>query len=636
MSLHLRPLHTLSTPLNKPSWHGHLLALGLLCLLTWVLHGSALQGNWRWDDGPHLFNASQYSPWSVFLDSEVTRAVSANQLAPWNIFIYQVNAALFGFNPQLYYLHHLLSLACAAWALYLLLRQWLGRWQALLPAAMLLLGAPAFQMAQQLMVGHYLDGLTFACLALWAHVHAVRRGQWRWSLLAAAFYLLSTLCKELYVPWIALMLFLPLPAGSPSVVARWRYALPALLVALGYAVVRVQVFEGAGGYTKNALESWQAVAGVLRTIARMVSEGLLGAGMLGMVATGLCLACIFASLVAQPAQRRAPMAIGLGAAITVVVFPLLFVARPGFEWTVHARILWVAWAGACVLWCLPWPQRWQRWHQGALIVFLAAVAQQAYVQRQHDRPIEALFEAHYGFALAPPPGQVLLPAESLVPGIMIDAMSAYKARQLMEPLASHAVPALARQPPASAQERARIQTWQKDCACLVPLVKLPPAEQEAALASQMRSEIFVVPLKQPLHNIANVPGGAIDAVTVEGPQMHIAGWTPTIGPGRKLAITGFTDTPEARIEPVQRPDVAHAFHRPDMLSSGFQATLTFATEQAAQAASTEFCAVAFSHLPGQEHLAVMLALPGSQRCDHALMPKATRTQGVASRYLGMP
>ncbi|KRC20589.1 hypothetical protein, partial [Acidovorax sp. Root217] len=60
--------------------------------------------------------------------------------------------------------HHLLSLACAAGGLYLLLRHWLGRWQALTPAALLLIGAPSVHMAQQLMVGHYLDGLLFACL----------------------------------------------------------------------------------------------------------------------------------------------------------------------------------------------------------------------------------------------------------------------------------------------------------------------------------------------------------------------------------------------------------------------------------------------------------------------------------------
>jgi hypothetical protein len=304
------------------------------------------------------------------------------------------------------------------------------------------------------------------------------------------------------------------------------------------------------------------------------------------------------------------------------------VARPGFEWTVHARLLWVAWVGACVLWCLPWPARLARWHLAALLVFVAAAGLQAWAQRQHDRPLEALFEAHYRFALAPAPGQRLLPAESQVPGIMIGAMSAHRARQILEPQAPpHAAPAVVRVPPASGGERASILAWNPGCACMVPLATLPPAQQEAALAAQMRSDIFVVPMVQPLHNIANVTGGAIDSVVVQGRQLQVTGWTPTLGPGRKLALTGFADTPhEARIEPLQRPDVAQALRQPDMLSSGFRATLAFATEPAAQAAAAQFCAVAFSHLPGQEHLAMMLALPDSQRCHAALMPPATRPQ----------
>ncbi len=627
----LNPARSLNPSSHKPDWRTNLIALGLLGLLVFALHGSALHGNWRWDDGTHLFNTTQYSPWSVFLDPQVTRSVSGNQLAPWNLFIYQVNSALFGVNPGLFYLHHLLSLTFAAAALYLLARQWLSPWRALLPAALLPLGAPAFHMAQQLMVGHYLDGLTFACLALWAYVHAVRRSQWGWAMLAAVFYLLSTLCKEVYVPWIALTLFVPLPAGSPSaVLARWRYALPSLAVALGYAVVRIQVFSGAGGYHASALTGWHGVSGVLTTMARMLTEGLLGGGVLGLAAAALCLACVVASVAAQPLQGLRVRAImGMGAAVTVVVFPLLFVARPGFDWMLHARILWVPWVGLCVLWCLPWSQRLARWHTAALVVFIAAAAQQAWVQRQHDRPIEAMFDAHYGFVLQPPPGQILLPAEFNSPGYLLAvAMNAHAARQIMRPDTAYAMPAVVRQEPASAAERARIRVWQNDCMCLVPLDTLPPARQQAALQLQLGNEALVVPMLHPLSAIASAMGGAIDAITVKDRQLHVMGWTPTIGPGRKLFITGFGDTAQASIDPVQRPDVVQAYGRPDMLLSGFHATLTFANEKAAQAASTQLCALTISHLPGQEHQFQLLPIAGSQRCDRALMPKATRASAV--------
>ncbi|MES2612208.1 MAG: glycosyltransferase family 39 protein, partial [Pseudomonadota bacterium] len=616
----------LKTSPNSPPWRGHLLALALLCLLTLILHGSALLGTWHGDDGQNLLNATQYTPSSIFLEPQVMRFVSSNQIAPWNVFLYQVNAALFGFNPWPYYLHHLLSVSCAAWALYLLLCHWLGRWQALLPAALLLMGAPAFQMAQLLMVGHYLDGLAFACLALWAQIHAMRRLQWRWSLLAAGLYLLSCLCKEIYVPWIALLLLVPPPAGSPAASVRWRYALPAVLVAMAYAAFRIHVFAGVGGYTKTALNDWQALGSVLSAISRMLSQGLLGAGALGLVATGLCLACLGAGLAAQPAARRMPMALGMAAAIVVVVFPLLFLVGPGFDWMGHARILWIPWAGACVLWSLPWPRRLAQWRKVALLVFVASAAQQAHLQRQHDRPIAAMFNAYYDFALAPPPGQMLLQPETQANGMILQAMSIYKARQAIEPQASHALPALAWQYPHTAQERSRVVTWDEGCSCLLRLADMAPAQQEIALAARMSSDIFVLPLKQPLPALASAYGGAVDTVSVSGRQLNVEGWTPSLGPGRKLAFMGFAQAPQARMETMERPDVARAFGRQDMLGSGFRATLTFTSEQAAQAGSSEFCALTFSQLPGQEHQVMMLALPDSQRCDAALVPKPTRVQ----------
>ncbi|MDZ7862284.1 glycosyltransferase family 39 protein [Acidovorax sp.] len=615
------------SPSQASGWRQNLIALCLLALLVLVLHGSAVHAYWRWDDGTHLFNSTQYTPWSVFLNPEVTRAVSGNQFAPWNLFVYQVNSALFGMDPRGFYLHHLLSLAAAAFALYVLMRQWFAPWRALLAPALLVVGAPAFHMAQQLMVGHYLDGFTFACLALWAQLRAVERRQWRWAWLAAGLYLLSTLCKEVYVPWIALALFMPLGAAAAPMpwVQRWRYALPALAVALGYAAMRVLVFSGAGGYQPGTLTGWHDVPGVLGAMALMLRHGLLGSGALGLLATALCLVCIGVRLAAQAPQARLRALAALGAAIMVVVFPLLFVARPGLEWQLHARLLWVPWAALCVLWCLPWPPRLARWHALALLVFVVAAGQQAWVQRQHDRPIEAMFDAHYGFALQPPPGQVLLPIQFNTPGyVAAVTMSAHAARQRMEPGRAHAQPALLRQWPADAGERARIRVWQASCLCLVPLDTLAPALQQAALHAQLDDQAIAAPLRQPLPYIANAWGGAIDAITTEGGVLHVRGWTPTLGAGRQLFLTGFAGVPPVTIESVQRPDVASAHHRADMLNSGFHATLRFASPEAAQAAAANLCAVVAGQLPGQEHQFLLLPIEGGTRCQNALMPASTR------------
>ena len=603
--------------------------LALLCVLAFVLHGSALQGYWRWDDGQHLFHVSMYTPGSVFLDPEVTRAVSGNQLAPWNLFMYQVNHALFGLNPLPYYVHHLLSLAGAAAALYLLLRHWLPRWQALLPAALLLAGAPSTHMAQQLMVGHYVDGLSFACLGLWAYVYAVQRAQWRWAWLATGFYLLSTLCKEVYVPWVALYLLLPLPAGSPSGMARWRHAAPILAVALGYAVLRISVFSGLGGHHGTALTGWHALPAFMGDVAQVLRQDLLGSGVLGTAAGLLCLACAAAGIAAQPSRRRLWVLVGMGAALVVVVFPLIFVVHPGTDLMGLARYLWVPWVALCVVWGLPWPARLARWRAAALFIIAAAVLQQSYTQREYDRPANAIFDTHYAFVLKPPPGQILVPDEfSSAISTVSQIMYAHAAYQRLRPQQPLAEPALLRQMPADAAERARVRVWSGRCLCLVPLDSLPPAQQESVLQAQLANVGQAFPMGGRPPRLAHGYGGAIDAVTVKGRQLLVSGWTPTLGAGRKLLIAA--SPPDYRVSldafvSTERPDVAQAFQRQDMLHSGFEATLGFSDERMAQAASSSIrCALVQSHLPGQGHQHLLLPVKGRKDCNDALVPDATR------------
>lgn len=618
------------TRTHQTTWKRDLAMLGALCLLTFALHGSALQGYWRWDDGLHLFNVSMYSPWSLFFDPQVTRVASGNQVAPWNLFMYQVNYALFGLNPFPFYLHHLLSLACAAGGLYLLLRHWLGRWQALTPAALLLIGAPSVHMAQQLMVGHYLDGLLFACLGLWAYVHAVQRAQWRWAVLAAGFYLLSTLCKEVYVPWVALTLLLPLPAGSPSGMARWRFALPTLAVALAYAVLRISVFSGMGGYHGIALSSWQDLPVFASKLVHWLVQGLMGSGVLGATAVLLCLVCLVAGLAAQPERGRLAMLAGLGAVALVVVFPLVFVVHPGVDPEGHTRYLWAPWVALCVLWSLRWPASLARWHTAALLVFATAVGLQSLSQREHDRAANAMFDTHYAFARTPPPDQVLVPYElASATSTVIQMMYAHAAFKRLEPGRPHAEPALVRWEPANAAERARIRVWDEDCLCLVRLDSRPPGEQESILHSHLANSTTALPMHGPLPRMAHGYGGSIDSITIKGTQLHVKGWTPTLGPGRKMALGVSAPDIRVRLDSLvstERPDVAQAFKRPDMLMSGFEATLGFADEKMARTASEMRCAIVLGHLPGQQHQYLVLPVKGKQGCDDALIPEATRTE----------
>ncbi|MNL89122.1 hypothetical protein D3C87_2192550 [compost metagenome] len=61
-----------------------------------------------------------------------------------------------------------------------------------------------------------------------------------------------------------------------------------------------------------------------------------------------------------------------------------------------------------------------------------------------------------------------------------------------------------------------------------------------------------------------------------------------------------------------------------MLHAGFRATLGFADEASAQAASQALCALVTGHLPGQEHQFLLLPVQGHKRCDRVLIPPPTR------------
>ena len=223
-------------------------AIILLAAITYLFHKSALSGFWNNDDGYLMYSATRYSPWQYFFDPEISRVVT-NSVNPWIVFIYDVNLWLFGFNPKGFYAHQLVSLWLASVATFFFLRLWVTSNWAFLGSLLFLAGAPTAYVANTLMTGHYLEGLIFMIIALSAYVKAVREQRWRRALIGALFYLLAT-CKEVYLPLIGILLFLPTGAHWKI---RFRFSLPFGLVALFYILWRRQVLGAfIGGYRPDA------------------------------------------------------------------------------------------------------------------------------------------------------------------------------------------------------------------------------------------------------------------------------------------------------------------------------------------------------------------------------------------------
>ncbi|MBC7940450.1 MAG: hypothetical protein H7Z19_11900, partial [Chitinophagaceae bacterium] len=189
------------------TWAG--VALGL-ALLTAVLHGSAVGGGWRFDDAPHLQFVATYSPWQYFGVREVMLRQSYAHITPWNALFYEIGLPWFGLDARGHHVHLLVVLWATALASFALLQRWLHVVPALAGAVLFLAMPPTAVVGQLLMTGHYAYGLLFSVLSLHCFAGTLQRSGARPAWLAAFFYALACLCKELYVPLVLVTLALPL------------------------------------------------------------------------------------------------------------------------------------------------------------------------------------------------------------------------------------------------------------------------------------------------------------------------------------------------------------------------------------------------------------------------------------------
>lgn len=261
------------TPVMPKTSQGNMVWAGIvLAVLTLGLHGSALKGWWRWDDPQILRHALSYSPWEYFLIPAAWQAFHAAVLFPWLTLPFDIDLRLFGLNPHAFYGHHLLSLWVAALMSYVLLRLWLGPLWSGLGATLFLSGVPVTVVAQELMSRHYVEGLVFAILALYLFLRALRESRPSLAWWGGLFYLLAVSAKEVYVP---LVLFLPF-VPERDLRQRLRTALPFLLVAVAYVPWRWHMLI-TPVWTLSDHIVWRAVAGVpFLAIGPLIGTGTLG------------------------------------------------------------------------------------------------------------------------------------------------------------------------------------------------------------------------------------------------------------------------------------------------------------------------------------------------------------------------
>lgn len=574
----------------------------ILAAVTLVMHHSALNGFWRFDDGWFLGFATCYAPWEYFFLPSFTREISYAYIMPWLPLTYDINLAFFGLNPLGHYAHQLISLWLAAYMSFLVLRLWIGLGWAVFGATLFLVGAPTANIAQYLTTGHYLEGLIFACVAIYGFIRAMRNhGKYwgYWLALGVFSYGLACTCKEIYVPLPVILL--ALPEGEWK--RRLHFVAPFLAVTLLYLGWRTVVLGTfVGGYQHDwgnigFIQFSKTLLTYIKLPTFLFSHNLLGYLALASLATlllfntsrrGWLLVLVTAGVVLLP---LAP----------VIIWPgILGNERYLFAvwWAVALGVAVLAGMGSRYL---------GRYPCLILAVIIGVAAFQAGRSETkaitlNANPLEAL----YRFALTNGPDDTLIPsmvpwdsswdyAQFMYNGLLSAASGCSVSKSFPRLLSS--VEAIAAIDP----KKAHVYHYDANCRCTkeVTSSSIPELLSTLPLTRENRrlKAVFLPPpyrprRDQPRITDTNPHGGIVESINQTGETIEITGWARLRDDEPQQSIALFIPIlPVGQsLVSIERPDIVKQLNNPSYLGAGFRIALQFSSVTNAAYVAAHLCA----------------------------------------------
>ncbi len=310
----------------------------VLLVIAIVLSRKVLGLWWTFDDPFHLNLISHRQTVELLFGASLWRHFPSHVFTPLLLLSLKADLAAAGFDARPFYLHHIVSFASIAPAMYLLLRKWVPPAAAVCSGLVAMAGAPMVECVQRLMDRHYLEGLLLALIATLTFVISLRRHSWTLGVISASLYLLSMAAKEIFVPLIVILVVMP----ERSARERFRAVMPHAAALALYCVWRVSLIgpklETYGWAVDRA--DWPRLFGslplrVLRVLAPNV-PGIIAAGLIVfalaavalhrpqsrlVIAAGLCLALVPILPVAFEIQPRYTLATWVLAAVAIAFVP---------------------------------------------------------------------------------------------------------------------------------------------------------------------------------------------------------------------------------------------------------------------------------------------------------------------------
>ena len=334
----MRPsARSLFNAVTKEAW-----AIAALLALIGLQYHALPSGYWRADDPAILLHAINSKGLSAFFDPLVWHKLSTSNLTPWLTLSFKVDLWLAGLSPQFFYFHSLCSLGLVAVAAYTLNRLWVAPVWAFLSVTLFLAGAPTASVTELLMTRHYLEGLLFALLSVIAFVHAMRQQSLGWAAIGALAYALAATAKEIYVPLVLVIPFIPPLGHLPT---RLKLTAPYVAVAALYVVWRHYMLGAmVGGYADTqSIFSVQSVSGMFNALCHF-PQYVFGAYWL---LPTLVVSCALA-LYAHAKPGAIPVCVALALGVVVPLVPLI--AFPGISGPDRYLFLfWFVASFACVM-----------------------------------------------------------------------------------------------------------------------------------------------------------------------------------------------------------------------------------------------------------------------------------------------
>lgn len=345
------------------------------------------------DDISWIFFSATKSPLKIFFSPIEYRAISGSNYTPFLGLSFKVDWMLFGMESKGYFIHNLIAVVLTSIAFFLLLHLYVDNFMALKGSILFLFNPILLSVFSMSSARHYIEGMFFALISLWLFIRADRAN--KISILSGFFFLLSSLCKEVYVivPFVAFVL------SKGSLLDRFKRTLPLWCISLLYTALRLSIFEGnIGGYFFSKELGMQMIANGLYRFFKYTPSLLLGPYGLFLVIL------IFAFVLLGKKGKGLITASVLFVILLIPVLPVLWLLDSSFFWSRYIFHLSIFCIVSLILWGNMVIKR-GKWYR-IMFFFVLCIVVGGFLMRDYElRTLimterDALKRAYYEFAFS--------------------------------------------------------------------------------------------------------------------------------------------------------------------------------------------------------------------------------------------